>query len=496
MTTSPHSTWRRSAATAAAVAMALLAIAQIRAQESPSEIGVFGGPERLAARLRAWREGLDYVPGEVLVKFRDGVSSTEVASVLRLARHGGQPVKTEWLHDILHARAEGEDDVRDLVVQLERQPEVEWAQPNFISRVASVPNDPSYPQQWHMAVLDMPRAWDISDGGSASVTVAVIDTGLTVSNFNLSLRVWNGLAFPITTMPFTANPEISSSRIVEARDFRLSGVPMFDAQGHGSHVAGTVLQDTGNGIGVAGMAPRTKLLALKACLGEWDINFLLASAFVPGRVDYTSCDTDAVVSAIQYAASRGANVINLSLGGTNVSPAYQTALRDARNQGVFVAIAAGNGFVSNNNATEYPAFYARDLDGVMAVGAVTRGLTRSYYSNTGNHVEIAAPGGDVRQGDAGGVIQFAVNPADMFSTILAPRFDRYVARSMQGTSMASPHVAGLAALLYSQGVTNPAAVEAAIKRYARDLGPAGRDNDFGFGLIDPPATLRGLGYLR
>jgi serine protease len=88
------------------------------------------------------------------------------------------------------------------------------------------------------------------------------------------------------------------------------------------------------------------------------------------------------------------------------------------------------------------------------------------------------------------------NQADLNPFLLSPRFDRYVERGLQGTSMAAPHVAGVAALLYSQGITNPAAIEAALKRFARDLGPPGCDDEYGYGLVDARAALRGLGVVR
>jgi serine protease len=134
----------------------------------------------------------------------------------------------------------------------------------------------------------------------------------------------------------------------------------------------------------------------------------------------------------------------------------------------------------------------------MAVGAVGRSNRRAFYSSTGAYVEIAAPGGDERDGGLAGLIyQATLFPPDSDPvTVTRPRFDRYALVAEQGTSSAAPHVAGVAALLYSQGITRGAAIEAALKRFAVDLGPAGRDNDFGFGLIDARASLRGLGAAR
>ena len=202
------------------------------------------------------------------------------------------------------------------------------------------------------------------------------------------------------------------------------------------------------------------------------------------------------MAGIRHAADNGAKIINVSIGGPAGQPAELDALNYAVSRGAFVAIAGGNEALDGNGPS-YPAFYASQIQGVMAVAALTPTRERARYSNFGSYIEIAAPGGTGSGGaQADQIWQIGPNQSDLAFLRLAPAFNRYQNLSSAGTSMASPHVAALAALLYSQGVTQPAAIEAAIKRFARDLGPAGRDDEYGFGLIDARATLRGLGVAR
>jgi serine protease len=289
------------------------------------------------------------------------------------------------------------------------------------------------------------------------------------------------------------------ARIAAGRDFVFWTGPVLDMEGHGTHVSGTIAQTTNNNLGFAGMAFNARIMPLKACLSFWDVQILNAEAGVPGYppLDAGGCPTSAVVAAGLYAIQNGAKVINVSLGGSDASPVELELMNFAASQGVFVAVAAGNEF-EQGNPTSYPAGYTPQVKGAMSVAAVSRNQQRAYYSNTGTYVEIAAPGGDFRADSLSGTIfQYGIvfddyDPSD----VIFPRFDRYADTPSQGTSMAAPHVAGLAALLMSQGVTKPAAVEALITATARDLGPAGRDNNFGAGMIQPRTALRGFGVVR
>ena len=160
---------------------------------------------------------------------------------------------------------------------------------------------------------------------------------------------------------------------------------------------------------------------------------------------------------------------------------------------LFIAISNGNEFEEGNEPS-YPAVYAAQINGVMSVAATNRLEKRSYYSSTGSHTEIAAPGGDTREGNV--IWQASISQSDASSFLVFPRFDRYQELNIQGTSMASPHVAGIAALLVSRGVATPAAIESILRQSVKDLGTPGKDNDFGYGLIQPFNALFGQGIRR
>jgi serine protease len=449
-----------------------------------------------AALLAAATQHLTYLPGRVVVKFRDGVTVTQKANVLRTVQ--GARITSA-------PRLSGDDIVsiptttspQDAADTFGAQADVEYAQPDFLRHVSSTPNDPDYSKQWNFTAIGMETAWDINPGATAAITVAVLDTGVAFKSDTFTIPRNDGTGKLVnTTIPVAPAPDLDrASRWVAPHDFVYDDDEPVDFDGHGTHVSGTIGEIANNGIALAGIAYNARIMPVKICATAWDL--IWAEELVTFDINFSACPDSLMAEGIRYAADNGAKVINMSLGGPDpTDPTVQAAINYAIGKGVFIAIAGGNEF-EDGNPVEYPAALAANIDGAMSVAAVGRTLAKAFYSNSGSYIEIAAPGGDTRaSGLSGAIYQQTIDGNFIGTRLLSPRFDLFAEEPFQGTSMATPHVAGLAALLMSQGITNPAAVEAAIKQFAKDLGPTGRDNDFGFGLIQPTATLRGLGIAK
>lgn len=445
------------------------------------------------------------VPGGVVVKFKPGADRTAAVQAT-LSQVSGTTADRPSSANFEILTLEADADPERAAAALRLRADVEYAQPRYRVRKAFRPNDPFYEDQWNFPALDMERAWDIQPGATSEVVVAVLDTGAAFRtatfryNSRFPFRLTNGGAvYPalgIVDVPFAAAPELGDpSRFVAPRDFIWDDDEPVDLDGHGTHVAGTVGQLTNNAVGVAGMAFNVRLMPVKVLDEVWDFIF-----GAPG----TGSD-DTVARAIRYAADNGAQVINMSLGRHTGGPApvVDDALRYAVSRGAFVVIASGNTRDTGNEPNRI-GLVAPSLEGCVVVGAVGRSLEVAYYSTSGSTVELSAPGGDTRQAGEpeGGILQQTLDQDDLATYTLPPsqfgppRADSFGFYYSQGTSMAVPHVSGFAALLIQQGITDPAALEEAMKRYATDKGPAGRDDDYGVGLINPRATLRGLGLAR
>ncbi|MBQ7567950.1 peptidase S8 [bacterium] len=281
------------------------------------------------------------------------------------------------------------------------------------------PNDPLFKHQWHMNMVEAPFAWKFSQGRGA--VVAVIDTGVAWKNEN----------------GFVACEDLAQTKIVPGYDFVNRNHLALDDNAHGTHVAGTIAQSTNNGVGVCGMAPQAAIMPIKVLSGAGS-----------GRVSD-------IADGIRYAADHGANVINMSLGGPMPSSVMSKAVTYAQKKGVLVVCAAGNDHRSN---VGYPA----GCDESFVVSALDAKGELAWYSNYGERVDIAAPGGDTRSDANGdgvpdGVYQNTIKMRN-------PKEQGYFA--FQGTSMATPHVAGAAAVLVGQGVNSPQALKRILRSTA------------------------------
>jgi serine protease len=487
---------------ALAALTAWVATSRLHAQEPSSNYALLMSPAQVQAFLTAREQHLGYIPGQTLVKFRAGMGPADQTRALTALRRGTTAnASMKWIGDALLVDTPNDPDSVAVAATLARQPEVEWAQPNYLRKRTTRPNDTSYSLQWNMDLIGMPAAWDVNKGSSSAITIAVVDSGITTANTTLSFPLWTGQRFETVAMPFRISPDIASGRIQAGRDFvflRNTG-PVVDMDGHGTLVASVAAQETNNSLGTAGVAYQTTLLPLKVCLGYWEIQVLLASINQPGFIDPEDaggCPDDAIAQAIRFAADSGAQVINVSLGGGGGAPILRDALAYAVSRGSFVALSGGNEF-NDGNPVSYPAAYAEQIDGAMAVGAITRSSKRAPYSSTGSFIEIVAPGGDFDDGGLNGLVtQVGLEFLDFLPSVVQPRFDRYALISVEGTSVATPHVAGVAAMLAAQGVRSPSAIEAMLRSSATNLGPPGRDDEYGFGLVNARAAVRGMGLVK
>jgi serine protease len=476
---------------------------------------------------RIGASGTHYRAGRVIVRFRDEAAMTDRRSAVRSASDTGEIAARPSYADFDVVRIDPSEDAEEAAAVLRQRPEVQYAQVAHRVHTLFVPNDPLYSQQWNLPLINMEKAWDIQPQAGSAITVAVIDTGMAYQNatFTATLPAFrdaNGTQYPAlgqVIIPYSAAPQLVSpsavSRIVAPHDFVNETSTPFDFDGHGTHVSGTIGQLTNDGIGTAGVAFNVKLMPVKVLASTWD---LLFAGFT--NISNVGGSDDDVARGIRYAADNGAKILNMSLGSSgppdcatkpnqsDCSPVIEAAMRYAVGKGCFMAVAGGNEFETTvapygTNPTSVIAEIASRIPGAVSVAAVDRGRAHAYYSSSGSYIELAAPGGSERGFGSDGYVRqqtFDFKLTDTFlrppAQFVAPRFDVFGYIGYIGTSMAAPHVAGVAAMLMQQGITDPAAIEDILEKTAVDLGTPGRDNAFGFGLVDARAALRGLGLAK
>ena len=365
----------------------------------------------------------------IVLDFRDNPAA--VAQVEKAAQKFGLELtpNSEFSTEDHVYVAKGDRATIDRFRQSDLSEFLEFVEPNYIySTFFGGPNDPDFAKQWNLTNINVEDAWKVSRGKGA--TVAVIDTGVTQVK------------------------DLSNTQFVPGYDFVNDREKADDDNGHGTHVAGTIAQSTNNRYGVAGIAYEAKIMPLK-----------VLSAQGGG----TTAD---IAEAIRFAADNGADVINMSLGGGGKSQLMQDAIDYAYNKGVFIIAAAGN---AGQNAASYPARYAH----VMGVSATDAKNAKAPYSNYGAGVDISAPGGSTRgqEGEAGGILQETVD-----------RQKGSAFKYLQGTSMAAPHVAGVAASVKALGVKEPDKVWAILQKSSLSV-PGDERNFFGSGRLNAAAAV-------
>ena len=465
--------------------------------------------------------GDEFVPGEIIVRFKDNVvSASNIDSLTARARSAGLfaksggpgramlmslgddqqrrhtfqtlgiPERTDTEAQIFAGASQEsqlKSDTLRVINAMRKRPDVLYAEPNYIRHAYAAPDDTHYTLQWHYPLINLPQAWDVTTGDS-SVIVAVIDTGILLGHPDLQ-----GQLDPVSVPGYDFVSDINSALDGDGIDDNPDDPgdqrnPDGSSSFHGTHVAGTVGARTNNSNGVAGVA--------------WDVIIMPVRVLGKGASG-TNYD---ILQGVRYAAglqndsftfpAQRADIINLSLGGDFPSQPAQDVYTQARAAGVIVIAAAGN---SSTTQPHYPAAY----DGVISVSAVDINKTLTHYSSYGSTIDVAAPGGDTgsdKNGDG--------NPDGVLSTLgddSGGNIDfNYV--FYQGTSMASPHVAGVAALMKSvhAGLT-PIEFDTWLESgdLTEDIGSQGRDDQFGHGLIDaytavskaqsaPPSTTPNL----
>ncbi len=412
-------------------------------------------------------DGLPCISDEVLVQFKSSASDADVAQVLE--ETDLQP--TEELKGNLHvAEVPPGEALTDCIEALEQQPDVLYAQPNYVYYLCDyetvpaenldenldenrsslgITNDTYLGYQWHLPIIGAIDAWDTTMG-SSSVRVAVLDTGADLDHPDLVGRIIRQT--DVITKDNSSAPFDGS-------------INADDDDGHGTHVAGIIAATANNGQGVTGVAPGVSLIIIDVFKLQYDTQTKTYKNFAT---------TASIAKGITFAINNNADVINLSLGGYTKDSVETNAVAKAANAGIVVVAAAGNDATSK-------AIYPGDLDSVICVTATDRNNAITSYSNFGSAKDIAAPGGD--------------SPISSNWILSTGLYDDYI--WMAGTSMASPIVAGTAALILSEmPELSVDKVKHVLYKTATDLGSVGRDNYYGYGLVNTQVAVEILQNFR
>jgi subtilisin family serine protease len=410
----------------------------------------------------------------IVVRFKPGVPHSATSSVH--AARGASGVEKQARSGLHHVSVPEGSSVEQMLAAYRANPLVAEASAGHVATILDTPNDTNYLYQWHMHNSDggmwADLAWNLAPNRAANVTVAVIDSGVAFEDYNTSL---NG-----SPQTFKVAPDLAATTFVAPWDFNENDAHPNDDNGHGTHVAGTIAQNTNNAYGVAGVAYNARIMPVKV-------------------LDYTGNGfDDDIVEGIYYAVANGADVINMSIGfpgsGGGAVPCSEiaglnAALDYAHAQGVVLVAAAGN----DGGIVSCPAAHPH----VISVGAAGYDGQATWYSNNGAALDISAPGGDPLvdlsgDGNVDGVLQETFC-YDASVLLILDLYGNFCNVFSAGTSMASPHVAGTVALLLGEnpGLT-PDQVRGYLEGTAQERGAPGWDPNYGWGALDSAGALASM----
>ena len=438
-----------------------------------------------AAGARTARVSDDFVPGELVLvapeaALPDGYLVTSGDASLELVdvsaglplRRGLARMAGPRVGGVVSSRAADKYETLSAIVALRKAQRHALVEPNYVRHATATPNDPYYHYQWNYASINLPLAWDITTG-SSNVIVAVIDTGILPQHPDIQGQLVSGYDFIKSTSASRDGNGIDNDP-TDPGDLAFGSSSSF----HGTHVSGTIAADSDNNVGVAGVAWHTKVMPLRALGvdGGTSYDIMQCMRFAAGMAN----DSGTV-------PAQHADIINMSLGGGSPSQAEQALINSVRAQGIFIVAAAGN---DSSSSPSYPAAYS----GVISVSATTIAKSLAFYSNFGSTIDVAAPGGDNStdlNGDGLGDGVLSTEGDDSGSALV------YGYAALSGTSMATPHVSGVIALMKAvDPALTPEEFDTALAggELTDDLGTAGYDQLFGWGLIDAQkAVVAALG---
>jgi len=403
----------------------------------------------LNENLKSFEENnANYVPGKVLVGISEKDSLTQESVSFLKTEYSGDSTEINEISNMVVVDVKPGLEL-DYIEAIGNDPRIEYAAPNYINFISRMPEDPMFSQQWGLDQsndydINAPEAWD-NTTGSSDVIIAIIDTGIDYNHEDLAANCMLELGYDfVDDIDLNYYRDEYGLEKDPDEDYKKEDADPMDVNSHGTHCSGIASAVTDNGIGIAGVGWECKIMPIKA-------GFNMLYEYGGTIYDIGLLEDKEVIQSIDHAWQNGADVISMSFGKEVNNPAIEAACNRAWNNGVVLVASTGNSY---KRTAGYPALY----ENVIGVGAIDSTGRRCDFSNYGNGLSLMAPGKDI------------------LSTVPGNGYEKY-----SGTSMACPHVAGVAALAKSRYGESNEDIRDRLERSADYIGSV---MEYGNGLVD------------